>query len=117
LCNPVQPSHVTRSTIPSDYYFTLVTEYVTSPAINKNNSKPNCAEQNIRPDWKYALNENGGRIKFQQEAAIGLIEKGIRMDWIDIQDKSKRPKWMRTKGFIPCNYEICFSVKNASQME
>jgi hypothetical protein len=41
-----------------------------------------------------------------------LIAKGIKMDWVDIRDNTKRPKWLRQQAFLPCSCGLCFFCTN-----
>lgn len=65
-----------------------------------------------KEDWKCYLNKENGRLKFQMDLAMQLVEYGIRMDWkgdADDPDNNKgRPSWVRQVGWVPCKCGLCF---------
>ena len=69
------------------------------------------AQMGLRPDWMQYTGKNGGRKAFQHDLGVLLMEFGIRYDWGDINDESKKPSWMRQKPLRPCDCEFCFFCK------
>ena len=41
-----------------------------------------------------------------------LLEMGILMDWLDINDNSDRPNWIQQVVFVPCCCKMYFFCKN-----
>ena len=39
------------------------------------------------------------------------MEFGIRHEWYNVSNESKRPDWMRQKPLRPCKCDICFFWK------
>jgi hypothetical protein len=62
-------------------------------------------------EWSQYRNVHDGRFKYQIDLSQQLIEYGIRMDWINVEDDSQRPEWVRQGNFIPCNCKTCFFCK------
>lgn len=58
------------------------------------------------PWKKYTRSE--GRLKWTIDLGHALIAKGIKMDWGNIHDNTKRPKWIRQQAFLPCDCGLCF---------
>ena len=58
-----------------------------------------------------------GRMKFQMDLALSLIEAGILLDTNGadpklLKDKANRPSFMRQDNFHPCGCGICFFCKH-----
>jgi len=62
--------------------------------------------------WHHYLTDNDGWFKWMCDLGLRLIEMGIKMDWHDITDDSKRPKWLRQLPFKPCECGVCFFCMN-----
>ena len=71
-----------------------------------------CANDGIRDDWKQYTDKNDGTRNFHIDLGLLLMEFGIKYDWDDLNDLSKKPDWMRKKNFVPCNCRFCFFCKN-----
>lgn len=69
------------------------------------------AKAGIKPAWKKYLSSDGGRYDFQIDLALAVMEAGIRYDWGDVTDESKKPKWMRSQRCVPCECGKCFFCK------
>ena len=69
------------------------------------------AEAGLRPDWMEYTCKNGGRKAFQLDLGVLLMEFGIRYDWGDVKDETKKPTWMRQKPLCPCECKFCFFCK------
>jgi hypothetical protein len=65
------------------------------------------AEQGIgKPEWKKYRDKNEGRHNFQIELGISLLNYGIDLDWDGVS--GKRPSYMQTGAFNPCDCKKCF---------
>jgi hypothetical protein len=65
------------------------------------------AEQGIgKPEWKKCRGKNQGRHDFQIDLGISLLNYGIGLDWDGVL--GKRPSYMRTGAFKPCECKKCF---------
>lgn len=62
------------------------------------------------PWSKYCKSQ--GNYHWMLDMGHSLIEAGILMDWTDINDESKKPKWIRQASFLPCHCGCCFFCKN-----
>ena len=59
--------------------------------------------------WKKYTKENqSGRHDFQIDLGLALLNRGIEMDWVG----NKRPDYMRTGEFIPCDCNKCYFCLN-----
>ena len=61
--------------------------------------------------WEMYTTKTMGWCTWMVHLGFGLIWRGIEMDWTDISDNSKRPKWLRQKPFKPCICNRCFFCK------
>ena len=69
----------------------------------------------LREDGKEYTSKHDRRKIFQLDLGIGLMEYGICLYWGDVNNKEKKPDWMRHKQPKPCGCGMCFSAKMASQ--
>ena len=61
--------------------------------------------------WEMYTTKTMGWCTWLVHLGFGLIWRGIEMDWTDVSDNSKRPKWLRQKPFKPCLCKRCFFCK------
>ena len=64
-----------------------------------------CATNGIGPkEWRRYLKSRNGRREFQIDLAIDLINYAIALDW---DGGDKRPSYIRSDSFIPCDCKKC----------
>ena len=64
--------------------------------------------EGYRDEWKKYNSTLDGRYQFQIDLALSLIDYGIRHDWKEPFDESKKPAWMRKDVYLPCDCKQCF---------
>ena len=65
----------------------------------------------LRDDLKKYMSKHDGRKRLQLDLGIGLVEYGISLDWVDVNDKETKPDWMRQKQPKPCECGMFFFYK------
>ena len=61
--------------------------------------------------WQKYVDAYDGWFKCMCDTGFRLIKEGLKMDWDDVTDPRKRPKWCRQLPFKACKCGVSFFAK------